>query len=417
MQAAIVAVGSELLGVDRLDTNSLGLTRVLRRYGVDLRSKQVLGDSVEDIASSLNQLSEEVDLVLVTGGLGPTADDVTRDAISAAFSLALETEPSILEAMEKRFGRFGTKMPEVNRRQALVPVGAKWIANRRGTAPGIELEEEECTFFFFPGVPRELEGMIESRLEPWLEERITEAGIEQRTLRVACLAESRVEELIAPAYDEMGRENITVLAKPGEIQVRVSASGPTASRAATLAHSIERLRDLVGDAAYGVDVDNDLETVVGGLLAARGATLATAESCTGGLVSERLTAVAGSSRYFLGGVVAYSNEAKESLLEIDREALEQFGAVSREVAIAMARGVLERFGADYGLAVTGVAGPGGGTSSKPVGTVHLVVVTKKGSSRHHQGRFPGHRERVRWLSSQWLLDLLRRELLGIEAVS
>ena len=234
---------------------------------------------------------------------------------------------------------------------------------------------------------------------------------------MACLAESRVEELIAPAYEEMGRENITVLAKPGEIQVRVSASGPAGYRETVLAQSIKRLRELVGDAAYGVDADNDLQTVVGGLLAARGATVAAAESCTGGLVSERLTAVAGSSRYFLGGVVAYSNEAKESLLEVDREAIEKFGAVSREVAIAMARGVRERFGADFGLAVAGVAGPGGGTTEKPVGTVHLAVVMKEESCRHHQGRFPGDRERVRWLSSQWLLDLFRRELLGIEAAS
>jgi nicotinamide-nucleotide amidase len=266
-------------------------------------------------------------------------------------------------------------------------------------------------------VPRELEGLIESWLEPWLDERSSEGGIEQHTLRVACVAESRVEELISPAYDEMGRENITVLAKPGEIQIRVSASGPAASRAAVLARGIERLRDLVGDAAYGVGGDNDLETVVGGLLTARGATVATAESCTGGLVSQRLTAVAGSSRYFLGGVVAYSNEAKERLLDIDGQEIEELGAVSREVAVAMARGALGRFGADYGLGVTGVAGPDGGTAAKPVGTVHLAVVHREGSCRHHQGRFPGHRERVRWLSSQWLLDLLRRELLGIEAAS
>ena len=417
MQAAIVAVGSELLGADRVDTNSLGLSDVLRTFGVGLRSKEVVGDSVSQIASSLRRLSGEVDLVIVTGGLGPTADDVTREAIAEAFAMQLSTEPRVMEAMEVRFANSGITMPEVNRRQALVPERADWIANPRGTAPGLVLEEKGCTLYFFPGVPRELDGMVESHLKPWLRSRSQAVGIEQRALRVACLAESRVEELIAPAYEEMGRESITVLAKPGDIEIRVSAKGTQEARSVQLDAMVERLRELVGGAAYSVEAGDDLETVVGRLLKQQSATVATAESCTGGLVSERLTNVAGSSTYFVGGVVAYADEVKRTVLGVDGALIESHGAVSREVAIAMSEGAVKRFGTDYGIGITGVAGPGGGSESKPVGAVHIAIARRGREALHHGARFPGDRQRVRGLSSQWALDLLRRDLLGIGAAS
>lgn len=417
MRAAILAVGSELLGVDRLDTNSLRLTGVLRERGVALVRKAVVGDDEAAIAAELRRMAAEADIVLVTGGLGPTADDVTREAASAAFGRPLREDAAVLAAIETRYRSFSRRMPEVNRRQAMVPEGAAVLDNPQGTAPGLRIDVDRATVFLFPGVPRELEAMIAGDLEPWLREHAGGGGaLETWTLRVACLAESEVEERIAPAYAEFGRDPITILASGGDILLKVTAAGPVEARRARLAAMQERLAALVGDAVYARREDHDLETVVGSLLRERGETVGLAESCTGGLVSQRLTRIAGSSDYFLGGVVAYANAAKESLAGVPAALLREHGAVSEEVARALARGARKEIGSDWGVGITGIAGPGGGSPEKPVGTVHVAIDggAVETAARHRRLRLPGDRERVRWLASQWALDMLRRNLLAAE---
>ncbi|MEO8505156.1 MAG: competence/damage-inducible protein A [Acidobacteriota bacterium] len=414
MRAIIIAVGTELLGTDRLDTNSLRLTETLLRHGVELRRKVVVGDSESEIAAQIRLAAAECEVLLVTGGLGPTADDVTREATAAAFGRGLIFDESILKVIEERFTRMHRKMAAVNRRQAFVIGGATVIPNPRGTAPALRLELEACTVFLFPGVPHELFGLIKSDLEPWLRERAGEVALESVTLRVACVPEADVEEQIAPAYAEFGRETITVLASPGDVRVRLSASGRDEERAARLKSMTDRVAGLLGEALYSRREEDDLETVVGALLRGFGATVSTAESCTGGWIAQRLTRIAGSSDYFLGGAVTYSNRLKEELLDVSCELLEEHGAVSEPVARAMAEGVCRLTGSDFGISVTGIAGPGGGSEAKPVGTVHFALAHRESAvswaTVHRQVTVPGDRERVRFFSSQVALELLRRHL-------
>jgi nicotinamide-nucleotide amidase len=420
MKAAILAVGSELLGSDRLDTNSLRLTEALLRHGVELRRKAVVGDDEAEIAAELRDVLPRLDLVLVTGGLGPTADDVTREAVAAALGRRLMASAEVLAGIEQRFQKLGWKMPAVNRRQAQVIEGAEVLANPRGSAPGMRLTAGQATVFLFPGVPAELEGMITQHLEPWLAARSGGASRETAVLKVAGLPESMVEERIAPAYDEFGRESITILAKPADVRLLVTATGPPAERRERLQAMTARLAALVGDAIYARREEDTLESVVGGLLLAAGATVAVAESCTGGLLAERLTRIPGSSAWFLGGAVTYHDRLKVAMLGVPEPLLAEHGAVSEAVARAMAAGVRARLGSDYGIAITGIAGPAGGSEAKPVGTVHLALAGPPPSPdrpevEHRQVRLPGDRERIRWQASQLALDLLRRRLLGAAA--
>jgi len=410
MRAAWIAVGSELLGTDRLDTNALIATALLRRHGVELRRKAVVGDHEGDLEGELCGLLGGYDLVLVSGGLGPTADDVTREAVARACGRTLVFEPAVVADIEERFRRIGRCMPEVNARQAHRLDGAELLSNSRGTAPGQRLEERGTTIFLLPGPPRELEPMLQEQVAPWLAARTGGEGTDTVVLKVACVPESEVEERIAPAYAELGRERVTVLAKPGEIRVEVTARGAAAVREGELLHARARLRELLGDWVFG-EGEDEIEAVVGRLLREAGATIATGESCTGGLVAERLTAVPGSSDYVRGGVVAYSNDAKQALLDVPAAMLREHGAVSEPVARALAAGAARRLGATFGIGITGVAGPGGGSEAKPVGTVHMAIAGPEGDLVHRVARFPGERERVRWQASQLALELLRRELL------
>ena len=416
MKAAILAVGSELLGTDRLDTNSLKLTALLERYGAELRRKAVIGDSEAEIAAELRNLLPSVDLILITGGLGPTADDVTREAVAAALGRGLHLDSEVLAALERRFRSLGWQMPEVNRRQAWVVEGAAVLANDRGTAPGLCVESGGCTLFLFPGVPTELEGLMASALEPWLAERSGGAARETAVIKIAGLPESVVEERIAPAYGEFGREAITILANAGEIRLQATAAGPEPERRARLKAMVERLAALAGDAVFTTREEDTLESVVGDLLRAAGSTLTAAESCTGGLFSQRITAVPGSSDYFLGAAITYSNELKTQLVGVPADLIAEHGAVSEPVARAMAEGARRTLGSDWAVGITGVAGPGGGSEAKPVGTVHLAVAgPRDGEVEHRQLRLPGDRDRVRRFSTQIVLEMLRRRLLAVAA--
>jgi nicotinamide-nucleotide amidase len=410
MRAAILAVGSELLGPDRIESNSLLLAQTLRRYGVSLVRKSIVGDVEEEIGQELSTLLRDADVVLVCGGLGPTADDVTREGVARALGRRLLEDPEQLEVLQEKFARFGARMASTNLKQAEVIEGARVLPNPRGSAPGQMVEKEGKAVFLFPGVPRELEGLSRSELEPWLEAKSDGEGLETRILRVACVGESTLEERILPAYTEFGREALSVLASVGEIQVRVTAGGRAEERASHLDAMTRRLRQLIGDNVYSEGSETSLEKVVGDLLVKRGQTVVTAESCTGGLIAQRLTAVPGSSAYFLGGVVTYSDALKHQMLEVPLEEIAEHGAVSSNVVRRMAIGAQKLLGADYALAVSGIAGPGGGTVDKPVGLVY-VGLAGEGEPLVQQLHLPGNRERIRRMTSQWALDLLRRELL------
>ncbi len=410
MRAAFLAVGSELLGTDRVDTNSLHVTEVLARFGVEMTHKAVVGDSVANIARELTARLEQEDLIIISGGLGPTADDVTREAVATALKRGTYEEPSIVAGIEEKFQRMGWTMPEVNRRQGQVIEGAEILVNPLGTAPGLKLVENGGTLLLLPGVPRELKGLVETYLVPWLESHTAGEMRETWVLKVACLPESELEERISPAYEEFGRESITVLSKPAEITLRLTATGSRAQREDLLSRMGDRLKELVGDAVYS-ERDEPLEAVVGELLRSRGWTVGTAESCTGGLVAERLTRVGGSSDYFEGSVVTYSNRLKEQQLAVDGKALKIHGSVSEPVARAMAVGARAALATDFAISITGVAGPGGGSEDKPVGTVHLAIADPQGEVVHRRVLLPGNRQRIRWQSSQIALDMLRRRLM------
>lgn len=416
MNAAILAIGSELLGTRRVDTNSLKMTAVLERYGVELIGKSIVGDGEGAIAAELRRWAGLADLVLVSGGLGPTADDVTRAAAAHAFGRSISIDETYVEALRERFRQYGREMPEVNRRQAEVIEGAEVIRNPRGSAPAQHLRHEGTDVFLFPAVPVELEGLLESCLEPWLRERADghRTALELAVFKIASMAESAVEEVLEPFYARFGRDGVSVLASPGEVQIHLTVRGSDDERQARLGEMSAHLWEIAADLIFTDRLDDDLETVVGRLLNAAGATLVTAESCTGGLLSERLTRVPGSSTFFLGGVVSYSNELKSRLLGVDPELIDAHGAVSEPVARAMAEGARRRYNSDYGSGITGIAGPGGGSDDKPVGTVHLAVAGPE-HTEHLRLRLLGDRQKIRWQASQRLLEMLRRELRSAAA--
>lgn len=414
MDAAIIAVGSELLGPTRLDTNSLKITAILERFGVSIVRKVVVGDDRGQIAAELRRSLDGADIVLITGGLGPTEDDCTKDAVADACSLTLEMDESILGEMRKRFEDRGMEMPEVNTRQARIFPGQRTLANPRGTAPGFHLNLSHGSgprhIWIFPGVPWELEGMLDRDLEPWLTSVFpSPAGVFRRSIKIAGLSESAVEQKLEPFYEIHPGEPVTILSTASDIQIHLRAEGSPDDAYAKLTGLESELRDLFGERVYGVDND-DLECVVGRMLVARMATIATAESCTGGLLGSRITDVSGSSAYYLGGVVVYSRDAKQQQLGLAPDLIDQYGQVSEETSKSMATKVREIFGATYGIGITGVAGPTGGTKQKPVGTVHVAVATED-AVKHRHFVLPPPRERIKHLTTQIALDLLRVVML------
>lgn len=406
-------MGTELLGSARAETNSLRLAALLHRHGVSVTAKSVVGDDVNEVAAQVAAAANRHGLVIVSGGLGPTADDVTREGVAAALGLGLERDAALAASLEERFRAMGVRMPANNLRQADVLAGAKVLANPLGSAPGQRLEARGCTLFLLPGVPSELEGMALAEIEPWLTANTEGGELELGCLKVACMAESALDERLEPFYREYGSESLTILASQGDLTLLVEVSGEREARREALAERRARLRGLLGDAVYAETVEHTLERVVGENLAAAGATVVTAESCTGGLVAERLTKVPGSSAYFLGSLVAYSNRLKTELMGVSPEIIERAGAVSAEVVAEMASGARRRLAADYAVAVSGIAGPGGATEGKPVGTVYLAAVGPGGRSAESQLRLPGDRDTVRWIASQYALEMIRRLVLGL----
>ncbi len=414
-RAAIVAVGSELLTPSKIDTNSLYITEQLNRLGIEVMVKLVVGDLREELTEAVRSLLARVDVLILSGGLGPTDDDVTREAVSAALGLPLAEDEAITTRLRARFKArgFTMPMPETNRRQAMVPAGAEVIENANGSAPGLWIDYEGKIVLLLPGPPRELRPMLASLVEGPLRERASGEPLLRRVVRITGRIESDVDQLLQPIYREWLAASpaiaATILAAPGAIELHLSAHAPAQDEVdRALEAAVQRVVDTIGADVYSTD-GRKLEQVVGDLLVAKEMRIAVAESCTGGLITSRLTDVPGSSRYVDQSIITYSNEAKTELLSVPVELLKAHGAVSEPVGLAMAEGMRGRARVDVALGVTGIAGPTGGTPEKPVGTVVVAAVTAT-DRRCRTYRFFGDRELVKFQASQAALDMVRRML-------
>jgi nicotinamide-nucleotide amidase len=416
-RAAILAIGSELLTSGRIDSNSLAITEALNGVGIDVMFKAVIGDDRAELAAAFDYALSRVDLVMFTGGLGPTEDDVTREVVAERLGLPLHEDMAITTAIQQRFAMRGWRMPEINRRQAMVPEGAAVLTNPNGTAPGLWIESRGKCIAAMPGPPREMKPMLAHIVNDRLKARAGGMALRRRVLKIAGRSESRVEELTQPIYSRWREETppieTTILAAPGQIELHLSARG---TDEVALAEALDRaeaaMHQVLPHDIFSSD-GRSIEEVLGDLLRARQMLIALAESCTGGLATSRLTDVPGSSDYVDRSVVVYSNESKTALVGVPAEMMAAHGAVSEPVAAAMASGIRERSGADVGVGITGIAGPGGGTETKPVGMVCIAVAMDDLFVRTF--KFPGNRELIKAFASFTALDMVRRRLLGAGA--
>lgn len=409
MNAEIIAVGSELLTPQRLDTNSLYVTAELNNLGVEVIAKCVVGDDRERLAEAVRRALLRASVIVLSGGLGPTEDDVTREAVALAMDRRLIFREEISEQIEARFRQLGRTMPEINKRQAYVLEGAEILPNDRGTAPGQWIDAEGRFVILLPGPPHELKAMFARHCAPRLERRLPRQIIRTQIFRVAGMSESDLDQTIAPIYTRYNNPTTTILAHAGDIQVHLRARcGSEAEASALLAEVGAQIELKLADRIYSRGGET-LEAVVGDLLRRQHATLAVAESATGGGLAERVTQVPGSSDYFLGGFVVYNRRMKVSVLGIDEALIEQYGPVSHEVAELMANAARLRSNATYALAITGNAGPATDGPGAPAGTMFVALADASGASVTHR-QFFGDRERVKQFAGQMALDMLRRRL-------
>jgi nicotinamide-nucleotide amidase len=414
MKAEVLTIGDELLRGEIVDSNKSFLSDRLLSIEVETRFHSSVGDDPADMADAFRRAASRVDVVLVSGGLGPTRDDLTSQVLAESFGRPLVRHEQALEGIRAFFRAVGREMTENNAKQADFPEGAEVLPNPIGTAPGFALEERGTLFFCLPGVPREMHRMMDEQVLPRIARRAGGGGqvVRARLLRTFGTGESMLDDQLKDVAAG-GDVSLGFRTAFPDNYLRPVARGASAEEAeAKLERVCEQVRERLGAIVYGED-DETLPLVVGRLLREQGRTLAVAESCTGGLVAEQLTEVPGSSDYFLGGVVAYANRAKTRFLGVPEALLEEHGAVSEPVARAMAEGVRERFGADYGVATTGISGPGGGSEGKPVGLVHIALARAEGTHAEHFV-FPLDRHRHRHLTAHAALDWVRRAVLGVE---
>jgi nicotinamide-nucleotide amidase len=413
VRAEILAVGSELLTPLRSDTNALWLTERLLEIGIEVGARTTVADDPALLESAFRVALSRAEVVLATGGLGPTEDDLTREAAAAALGRGLQRRVELVEQLKARFARFGRAMSPVNEKQADLIDGARVLPNARGTAPGQLVEQGPRLLALLPGPPGEMQPMFLEQVLPELRRRSGGALLRTRVLKIASMGESDVDAALAPLYRSYRNPRTTILSGPGQVELHLVAEGRSEGE---LEERLEELaagmRARLPGRIYSED-GRELPEVVAGLLRERGLRLALAESCTGGLAAARLTSVPGASHFLERGFVTYSNAAKSELLGVPPELIAEHGAVSEPVARAMAEGALRRAGVQVAGAVTGVAGPDGGTAEKPVGTVFLALAGELGP-RLRRAHFPGDRERVRQQSVQALLEMLRRALLRLE---
>jgi len=418
LRVELITIGDELLLGFTIDTNAAHISRTLAASGVEIVRRTTVGDEAEKIAQAVREALERTAAVITTGGLGPTSDDLTKPAIAKIFGREMKLDEALLAKLEERWRtRFpNSRFPATNRVQAEIPDGARILTNRHGTAPGIWLEDDKGRWVaMMPGVPREMRGMLAEELLPAIKSRARgeESVVLSRTLRTTGIAESAIAELLGPSFlgapnTDLGSLPLAYLPGVAGVDLRVTAKGlPRAHAEKLVSEAIVKLKTRVAAYAYGED-DADLAAVVLEQCRALEYKLAVAESCTGGMLGERLTNIPGSSDVFLGGVIAYHNDVKENLLGVRTEDLEQYGAVSERVASQMASGVREKFGADVGVSVTGIAGPGGGTAEKPVGLVWIAVHASEVKARRFH--VVGDRAEIRQRAAQAALEMVRRAL-------
>ncbi len=415
MRAELVAVGSELLGPLRAETNTLWLTDRLLEAGVEVVARITVADDAALLESAIRGALGRVELVIATGGLGPTEDDLTREAAAAALGRKVHRDQAILDALKARFARYLRHMAAVNEKQADVIDGATVLSNARGTAPGQRLEQGGRLLFLLPGPPGEMMPMFTEQVLPVVRERAGGAVLRTRVLRIAAMAESDVEQAVAPVYKTFTNPRTTILGAAGQVELHLIAEGRSEAEAEERIEALAAgIRRALPDRIFSED-GRELPEVVAGLLRDRRLKLALAESCTGGLLSARLTEVPGASNFLERSFVTYSNRSKIEEVGVDAGLIERAGAVSEEVAAAMAAGARRVAGTDIGVAITGIAGPDGGTPEKPVGLVYVALDGAAGN-RVRRAVFPGARERVRYQAAQVALEMLRRGLLGLAAL-
>jgi len=414
VNAEIIAIGSELLTPFRQDTNSLYLTEQLNSLGVSVIFKTIVGDSRERLTVAAGSAISRADVIIFMGGLGPTEDDLTREAVADALGLPLKRDPELVAALERRFAERGYKFTPNNLQQADVIAGATVLPNPNGSAVGLwiggKYEGREKVIILLPGPPSELKAMFELQCLDRLRAKLPKQAIASRVIKITGIGESQCDARVAPIYKTFVDVETTILAGASEIQLHLYAHKPSLAEAQQRVDQlVELIEEELGPLVFS-DNGDSLEQIVGYYMQMRGATLAVAESCTGGLLAERVTSISGSSRYFLGGAVVYSNELKTDFADVPLHMLEKHGAVSREVAAALAEGIRYRCEATLGVGITGVAGPGGGSAEKPVGLVFHALASEQGTEVIER-KFPGDRKRVRWFATQQALDMVRRKLM------
>ncbi|MFH1699488.1 MAG: competence/damage-inducible protein A [Candidatus Zixiibacteriota bacterium] len=413
MVVEIITIGDELLYGSRIDTNSAFLGQRLDSIGLDIKYKSTTGDKMDQLVEAINLGLRRANVVITTGGLGPTDDDITKRAICKVFQRNLIFHEDILTSLQKRFADRGLKMPAINQNQALLPQGSRFLANKTGSALGIVIEDRGKFFCAMPGVPIEMRTMTDEELLPMLQSQMGNQIIKRHRMRTTGIIESALAEKIRPALNFAEGVSLAYLPSYKGVDLCIKGSGTIAEEVESgIKLLADGIREKAGKYIYTED-DRELEEVIGQILTERGMTLAVAESCTGGLLGARITSVPGSSDYFLGGIIAYANDVKIDKLGVARDVLERFGAVSAETAKAMASGLVKSFGADMGVSVTGVAGPGGGTDEKPVGTVFIGLAA---AERVHYRKFnlSLDREINRERAVATALNMIRKELLGID---
>ena len=414
MNAEIIAVGSELLTPYRMDTNSLFLTEQINQLGVEVIFKSVVGDDLKRLVAAAQHALLRSEIVIFSGGLGPTEDDLTREAVAEALGVGLRRDEAVLAGIERRFAARGWKMSPNNAQQADVLEGAMVLPNPNGTAPGQWLsgkfDGRERIVILLPGPPHELKPLFEAECRERLRSKLPPAFLATRVLKVAMLGESHVDARVAPIYKRYGEVQTTILAGSGEIELHFKSRAGTLDAAqARVDEAADAVEDELDDAVFSRNGES-LEQIVGYWLQMRNATLAVAESCTGGMLGERITSVSGSSRYFAGGAIVYSNAVKTDLAGVPADMIERHGAVSREVAAALAEGIRYRCEATFGVGITGIAGPTGGTPEKPVGLVFHALASDGGTDVIERN-FPGDRKRIRRFATTLALDMVRRKLM------
>ena len=410
MKIEIMAIGSELLTPYFQDTNSLYLTERFNDLGMEVSYKTIVSDDWDDLVLCLKQALARADIIVGIGGLGPTKDDRTREALASVLKRKLIYKKEILQKIKKRFERRGLSMPAVNKKQAYIIQGGKPLENRKGTAPGLWLDTGKEIVILLPGPPHELKPMFDSSVWPDLQ-RFKKKHACRRVLKITGLTESKIETLISDLYPEEPHLRLTILAYPGQIEIHIAAySEESQDEAEKSVETLEKsLLDRLKENVFSTRGE-ELEEVVGRLLRLHQKTLATAESCTGGFLGHRLTNISGSSDYFLLSMVVYSNETKSYQLGVSSTLIEKHGAVSPQVATAMAAGIRQKARSSFGLAITGIAGPTGGTPEKPVGLVYTALAWDNGTEVV-KNIFIGNREMVKFQSTQKALDMIRRHFL------